>query len=401
MSKILVKNPIVEINGDEMARVMWEKIKKQLILPYLDIKLLEYDLGIKNRDKTNDKVTIEAGKAIKKNKVGVKCATITPDDKRVKEFNLKKKYPSPNGTIRNILNGTIFREPIIIDKIPKFIKHWSESVIIARHASGDIYKSQEIEIKTKGKLYLKFESEDKKTLIEKEVCKFDSEGVGLSYFNNNKSIEDFAHSCFNFGLDRKIPVYLSTKNTILQSYDESFKEIFERVYNDKYKTKYENLGIFYQHRLIDDMIACLIKWTGGFLWACKNYDGDVMSDLVAQGFGSLGLMTSVLQSPDGQVIETEAAHGTVTSHFRQHQNGLETSTNPIASIFAWTRALLHRGKIDNNKDLENFSHKIESICKNLLNKGIMTKDLALMVGPDQKWLTTQELINSISNELNN
>ena len=401
MSKILVKNPVVEINGDEMARVMWEKIKKQLILPYLDIKLLEYDLGIENRDKTNDKVTIEAGKAIKKNKVGVKCATITPDDKRVKEFNLKKKYPSPNGTIRNILNGTIFREPIIIEKIPKFIKHWSESVVIARHASGDIYKSQEIKIKTKGKLYLKFESEDKKTLIEKEVCNFDSDGVGLSYFNNNKSIEDFAHSCFNFGLDRKIPVYLSTKNTILQSYDESFKEIFEKVYNDQYKIKYENLGIFYQHRLIDDMIACLIKWTGGFLWACKNYDGDVMSDLVAQGFGSLGLMTSVLQSPDGEIIETEAAHGTVTSHFRQHQNGLETSTNPIASIFAWTRALLHRGKIDNNKDLENFSHKIESICKNLLNKGIMTKDLALMVGPDQKWLTTQELINSISNELNN
>ena len=401
MSKILVKNPVVEINGDEMARVMWEKIKKQLILPYLDIKLLEYDLGIKNRDKTNDKVTIEAGKAIKKNKVGVKCATITPDDNRVKEFNLKKKYPSPNGTIRNILNGTIFREPIIIDKIPKFIKHWSESVVIARHASGDIYKSQEIKIKTKGKLYLKFESEDKKTLIEKEVCNFDSEGVGLSYFNNNKSIEDFAYSCFNFGLDRKIPVYLSTKNTILQSYDESFKEIFERVYNEKYKTRYENLGIFYQHRLIDDMIACLIKWTGGFLWACKNYDGDVMSDLVAQGFGSLGLMTSVLQSPDGQIIETEAAHGTVTSHFRQHQNGQETSTNPIASIFAWTRALLHRGKIDNNKDLENFSHKIESICKNLVNKGIMTKDLALMVGPDQKWLSTQELINSISNELNN
>ena len=401
MSKILVKNPVVEINGDEMARVMWEKIKKQLILPYLDIKLLEYDLGIKNRDKTNDKVTIEAGKAIKKNKVGVKCATITPDDNRVKEFNLKKKYPSPNGTIRNILNGTIFREPIIIDKIPKFIKHWSESVVIARHASGDIYKSQEIKIKTKGKLYLKFESEDKKTLIEKEVCNFDSEGVGLSYFNNNKSIEDFAYSCFNFGLDRKIPVYLSTKNTILQSYDETFKEIFEKVYNDQYKIKYENLGIFYQHRLIDDMIACLIKWTGGFLWACKNYDGDVMSDLVAQGFGSLGLMTSVLQSPDGKIVETEAAHGTVTSHFRQHQNGLETSTNPIASIFAWTRALLHRGKIDNNEDLKKFSHKIEAICINLLNKGIMTKDLALMVGPDQKWSTTQELINSISNELNN
>ena len=401
MSKILVKNPIVDINGDEMARIMWEKIKKQLILPYLDIKLLEYDLGIKNRDKTNDKVTIEAGRAIKKNKVGVKCATITPDDKRVEEFNLKKKYPSPNGTIRNILNGTIFREPIIIEKIPRFIKHWSDSVVIARHAYGDIYKSQEIKIDTKGKLYLKFESEDKKTLIEKEVFNFDSDGVGLSYFNNNKSIEDFAHSCFNFGLDRKIPVYLSTKNTILQSYDESFKEIFEEVYNDHYRIKYENLGIFYQHRLIDDMIACLIKWSGGFLWACKNYDGDVMSDLVAQGFGSLGLMTSVLQSPDGQIIETEAAHGTVTSHFRQYQNGLETSTNPIASIFAWTRALFHRGKTDNNKDLENFSQKIESICKNLLNQGMMTKDLALMVGPDQKWLTTQELIDSISYELNN
>jgi len=401
MSKILVRNPVVEINGDEMARVMWDKIKKQLILPYLDIKLLEYDLGIRNRDKTNDKVTTEAGRAIKKNNVGVKCATITPDDKRVKEFNLKKKYPSPNGTIRNILNGTIFREPIIIEKIPRFIKHWSESVVIARHAYGDIYKSQEIKIKKKGKLYLKFESDDKQTLIEKEVCKFNSDGVGLSYFNNNKSIEDFAYSCFNFGLDRKMPVYLSTKNTILQSYDESFKEIFEKVYNDNYKLKFEKSGIFYQHRLIDDMIACLVKWTGGFLWACKNYDGDVISDLVAQGFGSLGLMTSVLQSPDGKVIETEAAHGTVTSHFRQHQNGLETSTNPIASIFAWTRALLHRGKIDKNKDLENFSNKIELICKNLLNKGMMTKDLALMIGPDQKWLTTQQLIDSISYELKN
>jgi len=401
MSKILVKNPVVEINGDEMARVMWEKIKKQLILPYLDIKLLEYDLGIKNRDKTNDKVTIEAGKAIKENNVGVKCATITPDDKRVKEFNLKKKYPSPNGTIRNILNGTIFREPIIIEKIPRFIKHWGESVVIARHAYGDIYQSQEIKIKKKGKLYLKFESDDKKTLIEKEVCKFNSSGVGLSYFNNNKSIEDFAYSCFNFGLDRKMPVYLSTKNTILQSYDESFKEIFEKVYNNKYKLKFQKSGIFYQHRLIDDMIACLVKWTGGFLWACKNYDGDVISDLVAQGFGSLGLMTSVLQSPDGKIVETEAAHGTVTSHFRQHQNGLETSTNPIASIFAWTRALLHRGKIDKNKDLENFSNKIELICKNLLNKGMMTKDLALMIGPDQKWLTTQQLIDSISYELKN
>ena len=401
MPNIDVKKPIVEINGDEMARVMWDKIKSELIFPFLNLKLIEFDLGIKNRDKTDDKVTTEAGLAIKKYNIGVKCATITPDDKRVQEFNLKKKYPSPNGTIRNILNGTIFREPIIINKIPRFIRHWSESVIIARHAFGDIYKSQEIKTNKKGKLFLKFESDDKEVLIEKEVCKFDSPGVGLSYFNSNKSIHDFAKSCFNFGLRRKLPVYLSTKNTILQSYDESFKEIFEQVYNDKFKKEFEKHNIFFQHRLIDDMVACLVKWTGGFLWACKNYDGDVMSDLVAQGFGSLGLMTSVLQSPDGKIIETEAAHGTVTSHYRQHQLGLNTSTNPIASIFAWTRALHHRSKIDSNKQLEIFAKKLEDSCKYTLNEGMMTKDLALMVGPDQKWLTTDELLKAVNYNFRN
>ena len=396
MAKIFVKHPVVEINGDEMARIMWQKIKEQLILPFLEINLLEFDLGIESREKTNDEITKKAAEAIKQHNVGVKCATITPDEKRVKEYKLSRKYPSPNGTIRKILNGTIFREPIIIEKIPRFIKHWNQSVVIARHAYGDIYQAQEIEIKKKGKLFLKYESEDKKSVIEKEVFHFQSEGVGLSYFNSRKSIEDFAYSCFNFGLIRKMPVFLSTKNTILQSYDESFKQVFDTIYNENYKTKYENIGIFYQHRLIDDMIACLIKWSGGFLWACKNYDGDVISDLVAQGFGSLGLMTSVLQSPNGKVIETEAAHGTVTSHYRQHQCGKETSTNPIASIFAWTRALDHRGKIDGNNELKNFARKLEIICKTLLNKGIMTKDLALMVGPDQKWLTTNELLDSIS-----
>ncbi len=401
MPNIDVKEPIVEINGDEMARVMWSKIKSKLILPYLNVKLIEYDLSITNRDKTNDRITEEAGLAIKKFNVGVKCATITPDDKRVKEFDLKKKYPSPNGTIRNILSGTIFREPIIIKTIPRFIKHWNQSVVIARHAYGDIYKSQEIKTDRKGKLYLKFESDDKKILIEKEVCKFNSPGVGLSYYNSDKSIEDFANSCFNFGLERNLPVYLSTKNTILQNYDETFKEIFEKVYEKKYKRNFLKNNIFFQHRLIDDMVACLVKWTGGFLWACKNYDGDVMSDLVAQGFGSLGLMTSVLQSPDGKIIETEAAHGTVTSHYRQHQSGLNTSTNPIASIFAWTRALHHRSKIDSNKELYNFAKKLENACISSLNDGLMTKDLALMVGPDQKWLTTNELIDVIDHKLKN
>ena len=400
MPKIKVRNPIVDINGDEMARVLWNKIKESLIRPFLDVKLLEFDLSITNRDKTNDKITIEAANAICKNSVGVKCATITPDDKRIAEYNLKK-YPSPNGTIRNILNGTIFREPIIIKNIPKIVEHWNESVVIARHAFGDIYKSKEIDIKKSGKLTLKFESNDNTEIIEETIFEFNSPGVGISYFNIDSSIEDFAFSCFNFSLNRKIPLFLSTKNTILQKYDERFKNIFEEIYEKKFKSKFEKNNITFQHRLIDDMVACIMKWSGGFIWACKNYDGDVMSDLVAQGYGSLGLMTSILQSPDGKIIETEAAHGTVTSHFRQHQNGLETSTNPIASIFAWTRALSHRAKLDKNNNLIKFSKRLEEICINTLENGFMTKDLALMVGPEQKWVNTNQLFEIIKNKLEN
>ncbi|MAH78434.1 MAG: isocitrate dehydrogenase (NADP(+)) [Rickettsiales bacterium] len=399
MSKIIVNKPIVDINGDEMARIMWGLIKENLILPFIDIKLLEFDLGIKNRDRTNDLITTEAANAIKKNNVGVKCATITPDDNRVKEFNLKKKFPSPNGTIRNILNGTIFREPIICDNIPKFVSHWNSPVIIARHAFGDIYKAKDLQIKKKGKLFISFEPEDKSKIVKQEIFNFRSSGIALGMFNIDNSINDFALSCFNFSLMKKIPLFLSTKNTILQNYDERFKEIFDKIYVEQFKSKFLDIGINYQHRLIDDMVACLMKWSGGYLWACKNYEGDVMSDLVAQGYGSLGLMTSVLQSPDGKVIETEAAHGTVTSHFRQYQNGKQTSTNPIASIFAWTRALWHRGNIDSNEDLKKFANILESICKNLIKKGNMTKDLALLVGPEQKWLTTRELIFNIKSHL--
>ncbi len=399
MPKIKVKNPIVDINGDEMAQVIWNKIKEDLILPFLDIKLLEYDLGILNRDKTDDQITKEAALAIKKNNVGAKCATITPDDKRITEFSLKKKYSSPNGTIRNILNGTIFREPILIKKIPKIVNHWTDSVVIARHAFGDIYQAKEIDIKKKGKLTIRFESDDKKEVLENTIFNFDSPGVGIGYFNVDKSIYDFANSCFNFALKKKIPLFLSTKNTILQKYDERFKNIFDETYHAKFKKKFTSQNISYQHRLIDDMVACLLKWSGGFLWACKNYDGDVMSDLVAQGYGSLGLMTSVLQSPDGKIIETEAAHGTVTSHYRQHQNGNETSTNPIASIFAWTRALLARSKIDSNFELESFAKNLEKICVDSLNNGYMTKDLALMVGPEQKWKTTNQLFEILKKEL--
>ena len=399
MPKIQVKNAIVDITGDEMANVIWEKIKNELILPFLDIKLITFDLGLINRDKTSDKVTFEAAKAINKYKTGVKCATITPDDKRVKEYNLKEKYPSPNGTIRNIINGTIFREPIILKNIPKFVNHWNEPVVIARHAFGDIYKSKEISVKKKGKLYLRFESSDKKQVINELIYDFLSPGVGLSYFNIDKSINEFALSCFNFALNRKIPLYLSTKNTILQHYDERFKKIFDNLYEKKYKKKFLENNISYQHRLIDDMVACLMKWSGGFLWACKNYDGDVMSDLVAQGYGSLGLMTSVLLSPDGKTLETEAAHGTVTSHYLQHKNGLDTSTNPIASIFAWTRGLLHRSNLDKNQRLKNFSENLEKVCIETIESGYMTKDLALMVGPDQKWINTNHLFEIISKKL--
>ena len=399
MTKILVKNPIVDINGDEMARVIWEKIKENLILPFLKIKFIEFDLQITNRDKTNDKITEKAAKAIKKYPVGVKCATITPDDKRVLEYNLKKKYPSPNGTIRNILNGTIFREPIIIKNIPKIVHHWDKSVVIARHAFGDIYGSKEINIKKKGKLFLKFESTDKSETIEETLFEFSSPGVGLGFFNVDKSITDFANSCFNFALKNKIPLFLSTKNTILQKYDERFKNIFDELFLEKFKKKFDDKKISYQHRLIDDMVACLLKWSGGYLWACKNYDGDVMSDLVAQGYGSLGLMTSLLQSPDGKVVETEAAHGTITSHFRQHQNGIETSTNPLASIFAWTGALKQRANLDSNSKLMFFADKLESICIKTIEEGFMTKDLALMVGPEQKWITTNQILKLIRNKL--
>jgi isocitrate dehydrogenase len=401
MSKILVKKPIVDINGDEMARVLWNKIKDKLILPYIDVKLIEYDLSITNRDKFDDKITEEAAIAIKNNNVGVKCATITPDEKRISEYNLKRKYPSPNGTIRNILNGTIFREPIIVDKIPKIVNHWDQPVIIARHAFGDIYRSKEILVKNKGKLTLKLETGNTKNKVEEIVYDFKSPGVGLAYFNVFDSIYDFANSCFNFALKRKFPVFLSTKNTILQKYDEAFKRIFDEVFEKKFKIKFRKNKLSYQHRLIDDMVACLMKWSGGFLWACKNYDGDVMSDLVAQGFGSLGLMTSILQSPDGKVLETEAAHGTVTSHYRQHQKGIETSTNPMASIFAWTKGLNHRAQLDSNIKLKKFALDLEKICIETLNEGYMTKDLALMCGPEQKWVTTNQFFQIIEKKLTN
>tara|TARA_X000001036_G_scaffold264612_1_gene245882 strand:+ start:884 stop:2098 length:1215 start_codon:yes stop_codon:yes gene_type:complete len=399
MTKIKVINPVVDLNGDEMARVIWGKIKEKLILPFLDINLIEFDLGIKNRDSTNDNVTSQAAFAIKEHSVGVKCATITPDDKRVLEFNLNNKYPSPNGTIRNILNGTIFREPIICNNIPKIVAHWNQPVVIARHAFGDIYKAKDMICEKPGKLYLKFEPNDGSPTLENLVYNFESRGIAMGMFNLENSIIDFANSCFNFAIMKRIPVYLSSKNTILQIYDEKFKEIFEDIYKKVYKKKFEELGLFFEHRLIDDMVACLMKWSGGYLWACKNYDGDVMSDLVAQGYGSLGLMSSILQSPDGKIIETEAAHGTVTSHYRQHQAGKNTSTNPIASIFAWTRALFHRGKIDDNKMLQKFSETLEKVCIRLVEKGRMTKDLALLVGPDQKWLTTSEILDLIKKEL--
>ncbi len=401
MPKILVKNPIVDINGDEMARVLWEKISQNLIEPFINIKKIKYDLGIKNRDKTNDKITVDAAHSIKKYNVGIKCATITPDDKRIKEFNLKAKYPSPNGTIRNIVNGTIFREPIIIKNIPKIVSHWNNPVVIARHAYGDIYKSKEIEVKEKGELKLTFESKNKKNKIVEKVCDFNSPGVGISYFNSDKSIKEFALCCFNFALKRRMSLFLSTKNTILQKYDEKFKETFEKIYQNEFKSRFIKKKISYQHRLIDDMVACIMKWSGGFIWACKNYDGDVMSDLVAQGYGSLGLMTSILQSPDGKVIETEAAHGTITSHYKQFKNGIETSTNPIASIFAWTRGLSHRAYLDNNKKLKEFCINLENICIKIIEDGKMTKDLALMVGPDQKWLTTDEFFKIIRSKVEN
>ena len=399
MSKINVKNPIVELDGDEMTRIIWEFIKKKLILPYLDIGIEYYDLGMKSRDKTDDKITIESANAIKKIGVGIKCATITPDEDRVKEFNLKKMWRSPNGTIRNIIGGTVFREPIICSNIPKLVPSWSDPVVIGRHAFGDQYRATDFKVPGKGKMEIKWTSEDGKKEIKHEVFNFTGPGVALSMYNLDKSIEDFARSCFSYGLIKKWPVYLSTKNTILKKYDGRFKDIFEEVFNNEFKKKFEDVNIIYEHRLIDDMVACAMKWSGKYIWACKNYDGDVQSDTVAQGYGSLGLMTSVLLAPDGKTMEAEAAHGTVTRHFRMHQEGKETSTNPIASIFAWTRGLAHRGKLDNNDDLVRFSKTLEHVCVDCVESNSMTKDLAILVGSSQKYLTTNQFLDEIDGNL--
>ena len=399
MSKIKVKNPIVELNGDEMTRIIWEFIKNKLILPYLDLDIQYYDLGIKNRDKTNDQATIDSANAIKKVGVGIKCATITPDEIRVKEFNLKKMWRSPNGTIRNIIGGTVFREPIICKNIPKLVPSWTDPVVIGRHAFGDQYRATDFKVPGKGKMEVKWSSEDGKDEIKYEVFNFTGPGVALSMYNLDKSIEDFARSCFSYGLIKKWPVYLSTKNTILKQYDGRFKDIFQEVFDKEYKEEFAKNNLTYEHRLIDDMVACAMKWSGKYIWACKNYDGDVQSDTMAQGYGSLGLMTSTLLTPDGKVMESEAAHGTVTRHYRLHQQGKETSTNPIASIFAWTRGLAHRGKLDGNDELINFSKTIEKVCIDCVENGAMTKDLAILIGPSSKYLTTNQFLDEIDGNL--
>ena len=399
MSKIKVKNPIVELDGDEMTRIIWDFIKKKLILPYLDLGIEYYDLGMKSRDNSNDQITIDCANAIKKNGVGIKCATITPDEARVKEFNLKKMWRSPNGTIRNIIGGTVFREPIICKNIPKLVPSWTDPVIIGRHAFGDQYRATDFQVPGKGKLEIKWTSENGKDEKKYEVFNFPGPGVALSMYNLDRSIEDFARSCFNYGLIKKWPVYLSTKNTILKTYDGRFKDIFQKVFNEEFKKDFDKNNITYEHRLIDDMVACAMKWSGKYIWACKNYDGDVQSDTVAQGYGSLGLMTSVLLAPDGKTMEAEAAHGTVTRHYRMHQEGKETSTNPIASIFAWTRGLAHRGKLDDNQDLIKFSNTLEQICVGCVETGSMTKDLAILVGSSQKYLTTNQFLDEIDGNL--
>ena len=399
MSKIKVKNPVVELDGDEMTRVIWEFIKNKLILPYLDLGIEYYDLGMESRDKTNDQITIDSANAIKKNGVGIKCATITPDEARVEEFKLKKMWRSPNGTIRNIIGGTVFREPIICKNIPKLVPSWTDPVVIGRHAFGDQYRATDFLVPGKGKLELKWTSTDGKDEKKFEVFDFNGPGVALSMYNLDKSIEDFARSCLNYGLIKKWPVYLSTKNTILKKYDGRFKDIFEKVFNEEFKKEFEKNKITYEHRLIDDMVACAMKWSGKYIWACKNYDGDVQSDTVAQGYGSLGLMTSVLLAPDGKTMEAEAAHGTVTRHFRMHQQGKETSTNPIASIFAWTRGLAHRGKLDNNKELIKFSDILEKVCIDAVESGSMTKDLAILLSTSTKYLTTNQFLDELDGRL--
>jgi len=397
MTKIKVKNPIVELNGDEMTRIMWDFIKKKLILPYLEIDIKYYDLALENRDKTSDQVTIDSAHAIKKFGVGIKCATITPDENRVKEFKLRKMWKSPNGTIRNILGGTVFREPIICKNIPKLVPSWTNPIVIGRHAFGDQYRATDFKVPGKGKLEMKWTSEDGKEKKEFEVFNFPGPGVALSMYNLDQSIKDFARACMNYGLDRKWPVYFSTKNTILKKYDGRFKDLFQEVYEKEFKEKFKEKKITYEHRLIDDMVACAMKWNGNYIWACKNYDGDVQSDTIAQGFGSLGLMTSVLLSPNAKTIESEAAHGTVTRHYKLHQLGKETSTNPIASIFAWTRGLYHRGRLDGNEDLKKFVKTLEKVCIQTVEKGSMTKDLAVLIDKNHKYLNTSQFLEIINN----
>ncbi len=398
MAKIKVKNPVVEMDGDEMTRIIWQYIKEKLIHPYLDVELLYYDLSIQKRDATRDQITIDAAEAIKKVGVAVKCATITPDEARVKEFNLKEMYRSPNGTIRNILGGVIFREPIICRNVPRLVPGWTKPIIIGRHAYGDQYRATDFKVPGKGTLTLSFVGEDG-TRIEREVFKFPGAGVAMSMYNLDQSIVDFARASMNYALNRGYPLYLSTKNTIVKVYDGRFKDIFQEIFDKEFKAEFDKKGIIYEHRLIDDMVAAALKWSGGYVWACKNYDGDVQSDAVAQGYGSLGLMTSVLMTPDGKIVEAEAAHGTVTRHYRQHQKGRETSTNSIASIFAWTRGLAHRAKLDDNAALAKFASTLERVCVETVEAGDMTKDLALLIGPNQKWLSTTDFLDKVSDNL--
>jgi isocitrate dehydrogenase len=399
MAKIKVKNPVVELDGDEMTRIIWKFIKDQLILPYLDIELKYFDLSIESRDATNDEITVEAAEAIKKHGVGVKCATITPDEARVEEFGLKRMYRSPNGTIRNILGGVIFREPIVISNVPRLVPGWTKPIVIGRHAFGDQYRAEDIRIPGEGTLTLTFQPKDGGDPIEVNVFEFPGGGIAMAMYNLDASIRDFARASMRYGLDRGYPVYLSTKNTILKTYDGRFKDLFQEVFDSEFKDQFEAAGITYEHRLIDDMVAAALKWEGGYVWACKNYDGDVQSDTVAQGFGSLGLMTSVLMTPDGKTVEAEAAHGTVTRHFRQHQQGKATSTNPIASIFAWTRGLAYRGRMDDTPEVTEFAETLERVCVETVESGRMTKDLALLIGDEQEFLTTEEFLAAIDENL--
>ena len=400
MAKIKVDNPVVELDGDEMTRIIWQFIKDRLILPYLDIELEYYDLGMEYRDQTDDQVTIDSARAILKHGVGVKCATITPDEQRVEEFKLKKMWKSPNGTIRNILGGVVFREPIICSNIPRLVPGWTQPIVIGRHAHGDQYKATDFKVPGAGTVTMTYTPEDGSAPMELEVAKFGKDGgVAMGMYNFNDSIRDFARASLRYGLDRKYPVYMSTKNTILKAYDGQFKDLFEEVFVNEFKADFDKAGITYEHRLIDDMVACVMKWEGGYVWACKNYDGDVQSDTVAQGFGSLGLMTSVLYTPDGRTVEAEAAHGTVTRHYREHQKGNKTSTNPVASIFAWTRGLVHRGKLDNNPKLIDFATKLEQVCVEAIEAGEMTKDLSILISKDAPWLTTEGFLEALDTRL--